>query len=102
VAGRTAPPRALLPPAVLAAGQRQRLAARACKAEAVSVELVLCFFGGILAGATASQLLGGRLDAAEPPPRATLLFAIAAAAFAAGFVATPYFTTVPFLRFQLA
>lgn len=67
----------------------------------MSVELLLRFLGGILAGATASQMFARLLDPNEPPlTAALLLFAVAAAFFAVGFALTPYVTTVPFFWFR--
>ena len=67
----------------------------------MSVDLVLRFLGGIIAGATASQMLAGVVDTADSPLRASLLlFSVAAAAFAVGFAVTPYLTTVPFCWFR--
>ena len=67
----------------------------------MSVELVLRFIGGILAGATASQMAAGLVEPTEPPLRAALLlFGVAAACFAVGFALTPYVTTVPFFWFR--
>jgi uncharacterized protein YacL len=74
-------------------------------ANGVSIDLVLRFIGGILAGVTAgvttSQVVPALLDPAEPQVRILLLtFSIAAAAFAVGFTITPYITIVPFFWFR--
>jgi len=66
----------------------------------VGVDLVLRFIGGILAGASMTQLAAVLVDSVEPPRANLLAFSLAAAAFAVGFAITPYLTTVPFFWFR--
>jgi uncharacterized protein YacL len=70
------------------------------EASGLGVELVLRFIGGILAGASMTQLASGLVDSVEPPRDALLAFSMAAAAFAVGFAMTPYLTTIPFFWFR--
>jgi uncharacterized protein YacL len=67
----------------------------------VSIELVLRFIGGIVAGTTASQMALAAIDPAESAVNTSLaVFSIAAATFAVGFAVTPYVTIVPFVWFR--
>jgi uncharacterized protein YacL len=67
----------------------------------VSIDLVLRFIGGILAGVTTYHMANASLNLAEPQARAALLaFSIASLAFAVGFTITPYVTIVPFFWFR--
>jgi uncharacterized protein YacL len=67
----------------------------------VSVELVLRFIGGILAGVLAAEAGSGLLEGAEPGLSVgALVVSLAILAFAVGFAITPYLTTVPFHWFR--
>ncbi|MBI4491188.1 MAG: PIN domain nuclease [Chloroflexi bacterium] len=65
----------------------------------MSVELVLRFIGGILAGYGGWELASGVVDLTQSSPQFVylLLFSIATASFLAAFLLTPYVTTRPFL-----
>ena len=67
----------------------------------MSIELVLRFIGGILAGVATAEVAPALFDAPEPAVSDhRLVLSMVILAFAVGFATTPYLTTVPFYWFR--
>jgi uncharacterized protein YacL len=69
----------------------------------VSIELVLRFIGGILAGVVTAEVAPGLFETTDPARGVDTLLASASMvflAFAIGFAVAPYLTTVPFYWFR--